>query len=98
MKTNSFTRRKSCVGLAMPFYTRPTRALRSLDTHVLQSNRRPRTITRIARQLGDLVGHVLALDDFTKNGVTLIEPGRRRHGNKKLAAIRVRPGVGHGEF
>ena len=45
-----------------------------------------------------LLAIVLALDDFAENRVPVVQPRRRRDGDEKLAAIGVRPGIGHGEF
>ena len=51
-----------------------------------------------ARNFGDLVGDVLAFDDFAEDGVIAGEPGRWRDGDKELAAVGVRAGVGHGQL
>src|SRR5690349_9715538 len=90
MNTNSFTMRKRWLGLAMA-------ASHAFDAHVLQDYGRSRTIIGVARELGDFVRDVLAFHHFAENGVALIEPGRGRDRNKKLAAGWVWPGIGHGE-
>src|SRR5438445_13662369 len=91
MNTNSFTTRKRWLGLAMA-------VSHAFDAQVLQDYRRSWTIIGIARKLGNLVRDVLTFHDFAENCVALIEPGRGRDGDKKLAAIRVWPGIGHGKL
>src|SRR5207302_10176216 len=90
MNTISFTTRKRWSELA-------NAASHAFDAHVLQNHGRSGAVIRVARQLGNFVCDVLALHDFAENRVALIQPGRRRHSNKKLATIRVRTGVGHRE-
>src|SRR5882757_1588607 len=46
----------------------------------------------------NLVGHVLALDDFAKDSVLVVQPRRCRYGEEELAPVGSRPGVGHGEL
>src|ERR1035437_2744171 len=50
-----------------------------------------------ARNLGDLLHHVVAFDDFTEDTVLIVEPRGGGDGDEELAAVGVGSGVGHGE-
>jgi len=70
-----------------------TRSMRSLvmDTGVSgdHSNRAARW---------NLVGHVLAFHDFAENGVLVVQPRRRRHGEEELAAVGPGPALAMDSF
>ena len=51
----------------------------------------------IAGHLGNFFRDILALDNFAKNGVLIVQPGCWRNSDKELAAVGVRSGVGHRE-
>src|SRR5882724_1620660 len=51
-----------------------------------------------ARNAGDLVRHVLPLNDFSEDGVVARKPGCRSRSDKELRAIGVGPGISHREF
>src|SRR5579859_4184848 len=63
-----------------------------IDLHIL---RRP--VPGVLGNLGDLLDYIIALHHFAENSVLIIEPRGFSHGYKKLAAVGVRAGVGHGE-
>src|SRR5206468_11799641 len=51
-----------------------------------------------ARDLGDRVGDVLALDDLAEDRVLAVEPRRGRNSHEELGAVGVRTSVGHREI
>src|SRR5580658_7186684 len=69
----------------------------SFDAH-FHGDRSARLVHAVAWRIRDFICDVLALDYFAKNGVAIVEMSRGGDGDKKLAPIGVRSGVGHGEF
>src|SRR5215470_8484858 len=72
--------------------------LDALDAQLVDGDLVAWPVVRIARSVGNFVGNVLAFDDFTENGVFVVEPGSRSHSDEKLAAVGAGSGVGHGEL
>src|SRR5579859_1831821 len=61
-------------------------------------HRRPRPIARIPPHFRNFVRHVLSFHDLSKNTVPVVQPRRRCHGNKKLAPVRPRSRIRHGQL
>src|SRR5581483_1703999 len=72
--------------------------LNSFDHNRLQHHIFVWTVVASAREVGDLVCDLLPVDYFAENRVLAGEPLSSRDSDKELRAIRVWPGVGHGEF
>src|SRR5258707_9359057 len=68
------------------------------NPHGFQFDGLLRLVIRSARQFRNFSGDVHSFDNLAKDGVLVVKPGRRRHGDKKLASVCAGPGVGHGEF
>src|SRR5579885_1779980 len=62
------------------------------DYHILQ-----RPVLAISRRFGDLPHDFVARNDLPENGMPVVEVRRGRHGDKKLAAVRIRASVRHGQ-
>src|SRR5579859_2194719 len=92
-KINSIMTRNSRSGVSIVVLR--AQSADAFNSQFLDGDGSARPVARIARHVRDFVGHVLAFHDFAKNCVPVIEPGRRRHGDEKLAAVRVRARVGH---
>src|SRR5579863_1745719 len=94
MKMNSVIIRNKLAGLSMLAFGDSG----PFDPNGFQFNGLLGFVVRAARQFGNFCGDVHAFDHFAEDGVFAIEPGRRRHGNEKLASVRAGSGIGHGEF
>src|SRR5260370_36936857 len=57
-----------------------------------------RSVLCAARDVGDLVNHVLALHYFAEDGVLAGKPISGGHSNEKLRSVGVGPGIGHGQL
>ena len=68
------------------------------DFHGFQFDRLLRLVVRSSRQFRNFGGDIHSFDHLAKDGVLVIEPGRRRDGNEKLAAVCAGSGIGHGKF
>src|ERR1700722_16654581 len=68
------------------------------DTHGFQFDGLLRLVVGPARQFRNFRGDIHSFDHFAKDGVFVIKPWRRRHGDEKLAAVCAGSGVGHGEL
>src|SRR5580704_2862500 len=66
--------------------------LHRIDPHLLDG-----PVLGAARDLGNLLHHLIALDHFAENAVLVVEPGRGGNGDKELAAVGAGAGIGHGE-
>ena len=51
----------------------------------------------LARRLRDLLHHVVSFRHFAEHAVAVVQERRGGHGDKELAPVGIRPGVGHGE-
>src|SRR5579863_8527543 len=94
MKMNSVIIRNKLAGFSMLVSGRSG----LFDPHGFQFDGLLGLVARSARHFRNFGGHVHSLDHFAKNGVLVIEPGRRRYGDEKLASVRARAGVGHREL
>jgi len=65
---------------------------------VVDGDRRLRAVIAVLGDHGNFVGDVLAFDHFAEDGVLVVEPAGGGNGDKKLAAIGVGSGIGHGKF
>src|ERR1700686_506140 len=68
------------------------------DAHGFQFDGLLRLVVRSARQFRNFCGDIHSFDHLAENGVLVIEPGRRCHGDEKLATVCAGSGVGHGEL
>src|SRR5580704_6158824 len=66
--------------------------LHRIDAHFLDG-----PVLGAARDLGDLLHHVIAFDHFAENAVLVVEPWRGGNGDEELAAVGAGAGIGHGE-
>src|SRR5580704_2374941 len=66
--------------------------LHRIDPHFLDG-----PVLGAAWDLGNLLHHIIAFDHFAENAVLVVKPGRGCNGDKELAAIGTRAGIGHGE-
>src|SRR5438445_1350943 len=64
-----------------------------VDHHIFH-----RLVLRTFLHLGNLVSYILSFHYFAKDCVIAGEPRRGRHGDKELAAIGSRAGIGHSEL
>ncbi len=72
--------------------------LDSLDRHLVHHYVHDRPVAGFRRLgLPDFPHHVHAFADFSEHRVVSVEMRRGRQGNEKLAAVRIRAGVGHRE-
>src|SRR5580704_14765012 len=94
IKINSVIMRNRFAGLGMAAFGPSD----PLDLYRFQLDRLLRLVIRAAGKFRNFDGYVHALDHFAENGVAVIEPRRRRHGDKKLAPVRAGSGVGHGKL
>src|SRR5690349_11000588 len=83
---HSTSRRASLLTASLPF------DLERPDLHIFFG-----PVLRAARHVRNLFDHVVSLDDFPENTVLVVEPGRRGHSDEELAAVGIRPGIGHGQ-
>src|ERR1700722_4473792 len=66
------------------------------DRDRLNRDRFERPVARFARRrLGDFLHDLHAFDHFAEDTSLVVEPWRRRKRDEELAAVGVRPGVGH---
>src|SRR5271156_1722253 len=66
--------------------------LHRIDPHFLNG-----PVLRAARDLGNLLHHVISLDHLAENAVLVVEPWSGGNGHKELATVGAGAGVGHGE-
>src|SRR5262245_3584855 len=109
MKMNSISNRSdlSCVSIKVPIAQTSVLGTAaysggssgdSFNLYVVDLHRRIRPVAAVARHRGNLVRHVLTFHDFAKNRVPVVQPRCRGHRNKKLAAVGIRSGIGHGKL
>src|SRR3954468_5852593 len=72
--------------------------LLTFDLHRLQHNVFVRLVLSASWDGSDLVHHVLALNNFSEDGVVPGEPSGRRRSDEELRAVCVRTGVRHREL
>src|SRR5581483_8360878 len=84
--------RKSRTAITRFIYLRPL----NLDRVYLNFLERP--ILRIARRLGNALHHLEALRHLSEYTMAVIQPWRWRHGDEKLAAVRIGSGIGHRQY
>src|SRR3984893_5341790 len=72
--------------------------LHAFDSHLIQGDWGARAIAGVTRRFGNFIRHVLAFHYLAENGVFVVQPGRRRYGDEKLAAVRPWTGVSHGKL
>src|ERR1035437_6435455 len=77
-------------------WSAPRRTL-PLDLHGIDAHFLLRPILRAARRLRYLANHVIAFSHLAEYGVAVVQPRGGGHGDEELAAVGVRPGVGHRE-
>src|SRR5580704_2129020 len=94
IKMNSVIIRNKLAGFSMLASCRSG----PFDAHGFQFDGLLRLVVRSARQFRYFCGDIHSLDHLAKDGVHVIEPGRRRHGNEKLASVCAGSGVGHRKF
>src|ERR1700692_3040767 len=76
----------------------PYRAtLLPLNLHRIDSHFLDRPVLCAAKDLGNLLHHVISLDHFAENAVLVVEPGRGGNSDKELAAVGAGAGIGPGE-
>src|SRR6185312_15712832 len=68
------------------------------NVHRVQRHLGCRPVLGTTLYLGNLIGDVLAFHHFSKDSVIAGEPGRRRNGDKELAAVGSWAGIRHGEL
>src|SRR5580704_9665444 len=66
--------------------------LHRIDPHFLNG-----PVLRAARDLGNLLHYIIALDHLAEDAVLVVEPRRGGDGDKELAAVGAGAGIGHGE-
>ena len=64
---------------------------------LMRTSVRGRSPAPLGMLVGDPVDDVLPGDHLAEDGVAVVEPGRRHHGDEELAAVGVGAGVGHGQ-
>ena len=70
----------------------------ALDDNGFEDNGLNGLVLRAARDAGDLLGDILAFDDFAEDGVLAGEPIGGDCGDEELAAVGAGAGVGHRQF
>src|SRR5260370_20434048 len=87
---------RAAVSFSIPFPDEPLG--NPLDAHLLQNYRGSRPVASIAWRFGDFIRHVLPFHHFTENRVAIVQPRRSCNGDEELAAVGIRPGIGHRQF
>src|SRR5215475_1819913 len=75
----------------------PFPPLPPLNPHTLHHYIRNRPISPCGWGFSDLLDDIHTFDDFPEDGMFAIQMRCRHQGDKELAAVRVRAGVGHGQ-
>src|SRR5579871_5896782 len=76
----------------------PIVELHFLDCYFLHYHILARPVLAVAREIGDLIDHILTFDHFAEDGVFPGEPRCGRDGDEELRSVGVRASVGHGQL